>query len=107
MVIWRIYYGDGSTYSDTDGSPEKAPCGGVQCVAWYDEDKRRRLAHGQDYYIYDGDGRWFGCDAAGFWQYMGETGFKVVKFGRMIADGKFRSVMSKAMNDLPLEPAAK
>ena len=75
------------------------------CVAWYDEDRRRRLAHGSDYYIWAGAGRWYGSDAAGFWQYMGEPGFKVVKFGRMIGDLAFRAVMEKASTDLPLEGA--
>lgn len=105
-IAWRIYYGDGSTFSNEDGSAELAPCGGVIAVAWYDEDNRRRLAHGQDYYIFDA-GRWMGVDASGFWQYMGEPGFKFVKLGRMIGDLKFRSVMSKAMNDLPLDGATR
>lgn len=102
MVDWRIYYGDGATFSNEDGPPEQAPAGGVIAVAWYDEDNRRRLAHGTDYYIFD-DGRWMGVDASGFWQYMAEPGFKFVKLGRMVGDLKFRSVMSKAMNDLPVE----
>lgn len=106
MIRWRIYYGDGTTFSSENGSAEAAPCGGVITVAWYDEDNRRHLAHGTDYYVFAGEGRWYGCDAAGFWQYMGEPGFKVVKFGRMIGDGAFRAVMSKAMNDLPLEHSA-
>ena len=105
MIEWRVYYGDGSTFSSEDGKPEDAPCGGVICVAWYDEDKRRHLAHGQDYYIND-QGRWMGVDASGFWQYMGSPGAKIVKLGRMIGDLKFRSVMAHAMNDLPIEEAA-
>lgn len=103
MILWRIYYGDGATYSNEDGEPQNAPAGGVMCIAWYDEDRRRRLAHNSDYYIYAGEGRWYGCDAAGFWQYMAETGYKIVKLGRMIGDRAFREIMSKAMNDLPLE----
>ena len=106
MISWRIYYGDGATYSNEDGDAALAPCGGVICVAWYDEDKRRHLAHGTDYYIHD-QGRWYGADSAGFWQYMGEPGAKIVKLGRMIGDLKFRSIMSKAMNDLPIEEAAR
>lgn len=30
---WRIYYGDGSTYSDRDGSPFDAPAGNVQVIS--------------------------------------------------------------------------
>jgi hypothetical protein len=106
MIDWKIYYADGSTYSNEDGEAAFAPGGGVICVAWYDQDNRRRLAHGADYYICD-EGRWFGVDAAGFWQYMAEPGHKVVKLGRMTGDLNFRLIMSKAMNDLPLEEAAR
>jgi hypothetical protein len=107
IPFWKVYYGNGETFSSEDGFPEDAPCGGVICVAWYDEDNRRHLAHASDYYIYAGEGRWMGCDAAGFWQYMGEPGFKVVKFGRMIGDKAFRSIMSHAMSDLPIEGVAR
>lgn len=102
MVNWCIYYGSGETYSNEDGPPELAPTGNVMAVAWYDDDNRRRLAHGADYYIFD-NGRWVGCDAAGFWQYMGEPGFKVVKFGRMIGELQFRKVMERASTELPIE----
>jgi hypothetical protein len=106
MLNWRIYYGDGSTFDNTNGPPEAAPCGGVQFVAYNDEDNRPRLCHDKDYYIFE-DGRWFGVDAAGFWQYMGEPGFKVVKFGRMIGDLKFREIAAFCFNDLPVERAGK
>lgn len=105
MINWRIYYGDGSTFDNEDGGPEHAPCGGVQYVAWYDVDNRRRLAHSSDYYIFEQD-RWFGVDASGFWQYMGEPGLKCVKLGRMIGDLQFRAISSKAMNDLSIERAS-
>jgi len=104
MVTWKIYYGDASTFSNEDGPPESAPCGRVICVAFYDEDNRRKLCHQADFYIWD-KGRWFSASDSGFWQYMGEPGFKVVKFGREIGDLEYRRIMSAAMNDLPLENA--
>ena len=106
MVNWRIYYGDGSTYSNEDGAPDSAPCSRVICVAFYADDQRRKICPQADFYIWDG-GRWFSADASGFWQYMGEPGSKGVKFGREIGDLKYRSIMSTAMNDLPLERAAR
>src|SRR3990167_5592916 len=106
MINWKLYYGDGSTYSNEDGLPEDAPCGRVIAAAFYDEDNRRRICHQADYYIWDGT-RWYSASDSGFWQYMGEPGAKVVKFGREIGDIQYRSVMSQAMNALPLERAAK
>lgn len=106
MIHWRIYYGDGSIFSNEDGAPEMAPCTNVMCVAYYDQDNRRRLAHSADYYWTE-EGRWAGSDLFGLWDYLSRPGLKIVKFGRMIGDLTYRSIMSKAMNDLPLEAAAK
>ena len=106
MIDWKIYYGDGSTYSNEDGSPESAPTGNVIAVAFYDEDNRRKICHQADYYVRR-DGRWFSADASGFWQHMMEPGAKVVKFGREIGDLRYREVMSFTMNDLPLERATR
>ena len=102
MVNWRIYYGDGTMFSNEDGPPESAPCPRVICVAFYDEDGLRKICHRADYYIWDGK-RWYSADINGFMQYMLEPGLKVVKFGREIGDLQYRAVMAKALNnDLPL-----
>ena len=102
MINWKIYYGDGSTFTNEDGGAEQAPCGRVICVAFYDEDNRRKICHQADYYLWDGK-RWYSADISGFMQYMQEPGFKVVKFGREIGDLKYREIMTKALNnDLPL-----
>lgn len=102
---WRLYYGDGSVFSDEDGEPEDAPCTNVMCAASYDEDNRRKLAHTADYYFFEND-RWYGVDVFGLWDYLARPGLKVVKFGRMISDRQYREVMSFAMKDLPIEGAA-
>lgn len=105
MTRWKIYYRDGSTFSDADGDAAAAPAGGVECVVHYDEDNRRRIAYNGYAYIFEGF--WYGTDDAGFWQYMLEPGAKVVKFGRMANDHAFRAIMSRADNENPLEPGAK
>ena len=104
MINWRIYYGDGSTFDNEDGGPEQAPCGRVIAIAFYDDDNRRRVCHQADYYTWDGV-RWYSASDSGFWQYMGEPGFKVVKFGREIGDVQYRNVMTQALGDLQLERA--
>ena len=107
MIDWKIYYGDKTTFSNEDGGAEMAPCGRVICVAFYDDDNRRRVCHQADYYLWDGR-RWYSADISGFMQYMQEPGFKVVKFGREIADLKYREIMGFALNnDLPLARGAK
>ena len=106
-IKWRIYYSDGSTYSDEDGTPADAPGSGVICAACYDEDNRRKLAVSADYYVYEAGmspgGRWLGVDLFGLWDYLARPGWKTVKFGRMVGDSQFRQVMLAATNDLPLD----
>ena len=104
MAKWRLYYGDGTTWSPMDGTPEEAPGCNVMCVAYYDDDNRRKLAHSADYYWFDA-GRWMGGDLFGLWDYLSRPGFKIVKFGRMIGDVNYRHVMGVATNDLPLDGA--
>jgi hypothetical protein len=104
MIDWRIYYGDGSAFSSEEGRPEDAPRVNVMCIAWYNEDNRRRLAHAADYYFYE-EGRWGACDSFGLFEYLIRSKFPVVLFGRLIGDSRFRDIMAKADHDLPLEPA--
>lgn len=104
LIAWRIYYGDGTTFCDVDGPPESAPCINVMAIACYDDDNRRKLAHSTDYYFFENN-RWYGCDLFGLFDYLARPGLKIVKFGRMIADEKYRKVMEFAVSDLPLEGA--
>lgn len=69
-LIWRIYYGDGSTFDNTMGEPHEAPSYNVQCVAtlvagYENQDKLDDigfiLLHNWQYYIYRDDIGWHGC----------------------------------------------
>ena len=101
MVQWRVYYGDGSTFSNEQGGPENAPTTNVICIAYYDEDNRRKICHSNDYYWFDG--YWHGGDTFGLWDYLARGGFCVVKFGRSVSDTMWHKMMGMAGSDLPLE----
>lgn len=107
MIRWRLYYGDGTTFSNQDGTPDEAPGCNVMCAASYDGDNRRKMAGSADYYVFEADmspdGRWLGVDLFGLWDYLARPGWKAVKFGRMIGDEQYRRVMAHAVADLPLE----
>ena len=47
---WKIYYTDGTTYSDEDGDWENAPSHGVVCVVVKDPDYGRFVLNGLNYY---------------------------------------------------------
>ena len=101
---WRLYYGDGSTFSNADGPPQDAPCCNVQVIVSI-ENGRRILQHGadnptahRDYYWWENDG-WVIGDQAGYWQYMSEPGWKTVKFGRTIETEKFHEIIKRVLAD--------
>lgn len=102
MITWRIYYGDGSVYSSSDGLPESAPGLDVQAIAKSDPLVGRVILHGGEidagYYWYEA-GEWYNGDIFGLFDYLQRPGFKVVKFGRSIPTDKFREILQLAVND--------
>lgn len=64
MFRWRIYYGDGTTFSDAEGAPEDAPAWNVQAIIQTDRDHGRNIQTARDYYICRYE-RWLGCDLIG------------------------------------------
>lgn len=100
MKPWKIYFADGTTFSNTDGPPELSPGLGVICVLSYDEDQRRKISHAEHYYSFNFEiGRWFAHDACGLWQYLSSPGVKVVRFGTFAGELVYRSVMLAAQQD--------
>lgn len=95
---WRIYYGDGSTFSDQDGKPEDAPCRNVQAIAQVAPDVGWYLCRSDDFYAYLEKG-WQGLDSFGLWDYLAEPGLKIVKFGRTLHYPDYEEVLNKALND--------
>ena len=100
MATWKIYYGDGSTFSNKHGGPEQAPTTNVIAIAHYDEDGRRKVASSADYYWFDGI--WHGGDSFGLWDYLSRGGWCTVKFGRLVSDKAWHEVMAVATSELPL-----
>ena len=92
MIRFRIYYGDGSTYS---GDPYLAPQTGVQVVA---QENRKRLISGKDAYCWKPESGWHGCDTLGMWDYLfSYRGPKAVLFGReMQRDEDFFALRRRA-----------
>jgi len=105
---FRIYYGDGSTYSDRDGSPYDAPAEDVQIIAIeMDTPQGFGLIHGGesergcDVYMYR-DGTWFGSDknGHGLASYLRELGPRKVIFGRtMTSTDAFWKIVGRASRE--------
>jgi len=106
---WKIYYDDGSTFSDRDGSIEKAPGRGVVIVAQEDADCGRHILHMKDFYYWETrDGRWYGADAFGRDDYLDRTGWRKVIAGRNTGDANYSRLFALAAfedSDLPPKTA--
>lgn len=96
--MWCIFYGDGSTYSNEDGSIWDAPARDVQVIVQHHENVNWYSQTGGDYYIWRGN-TWLGVDIFGLFDYLIDPGYKKVLFGRTISSVEFQSIFNKAKND--------
>lgn len=102
-MIWRIYYGDGSTFSSDDGVPSEAPSCNVQAIAQVaDPAIGRRTCSRYDFYWFDGE--WHGSDLFGLFDYLMRYSPSIVKFGRVLPRLEFEAILNRAVSDPDLVP---
>lgn len=96
---WKLFYGDGRTFSSNDGTWDEAPDQNVQLVMVYEMKTSamgrptRRIYSGCDYYFKDGDE--FGQSFDDIKNTRG-----VVKNGKwMPTEAEFDAIMNIAMKD--------
>lgn len=100
---WKIFYFDGSTFSNLDGAPQDAPGLGVLAIKQVDGVLGYEILHGDgprviDWYWWE-DRAWVSGDMAGLVQYLASPGWKKVLAGRSVHNDTFRAVMSAVIND--------
>jgi len=81
MFRWRLYYDDGSTFSDTDGEPHESPVWGCVAVSQphVESTADKALVGNGDFYLYRSD--------LGFWYEVGDSGLvdQLSHFGHLIS----------------------
>lgn len=99
--MWRIYYGDGSTFSSDDGAPEDAPSFGVICVVQPNVLTGRESLHGWDWFYYvPDDGMWWGSDIHGVLdRLLHNLPIRALKQGRCVSNPVFQEIMQRANTD--------
>lgn len=115
--MFRVYYGDGSTYTGQGetrnriSGPEGAPTQDVQCIAWDDpargiSDTGRVVLTDWDLYIYsDNVGGWMGTNKyADLVRHVQDGGVRAVLEGKWIKREKYREIKERAYTEPGLRP---
>jgi hypothetical protein len=91
-MAWKIYYGDGSTFSSKDGDPFCAPGTNAQVIQ-----QNGKLQSGKDAYYWSEEMGWNGCDHLGMIDYLQSylRPQKVI-FGRTIRDEIYWGLRKRA-----------
>lgn len=99
MLKWRIYYDDGSTFSNADGGPECSPVFGVICIVQPDAVVNRTILSRWDFYYWDGDG-WSGCDIYGVIdRASNDLPMRSLRQGRTISSADYTRILDMADKD--------
>lgn len=97
---WRIFYDDGTTFSDLDGQPHEAPPRGFICAVGYDERGRRYIMHGWDHYYFDREAnQWWGCEIHGLIDRLCMNRVYAYKLGRTVMVSEWQRLMAAADAD--------
>lgn len=98
---WKIYYSDGSTFSNIQGKPWEAPKGGVQVINLLDGRKGVRRLQLVDYYVWSPTlQRWVDCiDSASVMMRARQEPEIVVLFGEYLLQDDFEKILIQAHND--------
>jgi hypothetical protein len=101
--LWRIYYGDGTTFDNTQGEPEDAPPVDVQVIIQPNKDSGRQTIHQWDWYYWR-NGLWYGSDIWGLLDQLLWNNVTAVKQGRTLSNEDHEKIMKKAMADPDFAP---
>lgn len=106
MIEWRIYYVDGSDYSNEDGPAWLARKGGVAAIAVRDPAVGYIILTGSqeyDFFCYDAEWDcpvWRNSNAFGFNDYMKEPGMRLVLFGGWMPNHEWQAFKGRIQDEL-------
>lgn len=91
---WKVFYGDGTTFSSEEGGPEVAPARNVQVIVQSCRWHKTEIVTQGDYYVWE-DG-WRATDQFGMYDYLIEPGWKVILQGRMLKQSEYNEIVRHA-----------
>ena len=97
---WKIYYGDGTTFSSKDGEAREAPRRNIQCIVRADDEVGRYIERMNDFYVWCSErNNWKGVDQFGLYDYLLYEFFPLVLFGRTITEKEYKALYDRAVSD--------
>lgn len=98
---WRVYYTDGSVFTDKDGSPDDAPRSGVGVIVQERSHGDYELVHGKDYYYFEPVvGGWHSTDIFGAFDHLLRAKRQCLLFGRMMSDPEWGALFRRVKNEV-------
>lgn len=98
--MWMFFYDDGTTFSDTEGTPCQAPSKGALVLLQTNEKGNNVLYQRDVAYCWEwrAAGEWVPCDIVGCIDYLlNHTGeYKAVIFGRWTRNINFETILDHA-----------
>ncbi len=95
---WKIYYGDGSTFSSDQGSPQDAPSWNIEIILEATHKEGVIRLSGKDYYWFDPDlDQWSAGDFMGMMDYVLRD--STVKVARSMKTCDFEQLFMRAVAD--------
>ena len=99
---WRIYYDDGSVFTDQDGSPWDAPRTGVQAIAQPNDRIGWYILHSADAYYFEASREgWSKADEYTKWDHLIRAYYPLLIFGRQMSDAAYQEILKRVHSDLP------
>ena len=101
-INWKIYYEDGSTFSNKDGPPFSAPRTGVQVIIYKEEEGYSILSQA-DYYYYEPERNEFGwshCSPEGMMLQLIRAKNPLILFGSYILTRTYTEIEKQAFADI-------
>ena len=94
---FKIFYENGTTYTDKSGPIDRAHKQGVVTIL-IETNFGQRLEKKHAFYYYGRDG-WTGTNQSGMFNYLCESGYKLVLFGSDLNDDKRKTIYDSALSD--------
>lgn len=102
--MWKIYYTDGTSFTDQDGSPEDAPAKGVALVLQQEGRCNRRVLKLRDWYRWcPRHNRWFECDEYDVLKELDNYGKVVARHGEYMLEADFEKILIASHSDPYIE----